>query len=182
MSRRRFALFGLVALAGVSAIWAGCTAYTHWEPEAVTWDGDRYEIVRRREGQAIVHDFVRSGRVVESLAGSMDLLCDEPYIFLFDVDGDGRLDVYHRHCGGHGYLKHAAATRTLAYENLGSVEIDDAPALDSFWAEEIRRWHGLRLLTGGVLALLIGTLGALGSALSSRRRERQSSLQRSSRA
>jgi hypothetical protein len=169
VSRRRFALLGLVTLVGVLAIWAGWIAHARWEPSAVTWDGDRYEIVRRREGEAIVHDFVRDGRVVESLGGSMDLLCDEPYIFLFDVDGDGRQDVYHHHCGGHGYLRHAAATRTLAYENLGSVEIDDVPALDSFWAEEIRGWHGLRLLAIGGLAVLVGAIGALVSVLRSRR-------------
>jgi hypothetical protein len=61
-------------------------------------------------------------------------MCDEPYIMVIDVNGDGRDDVYHHHCSGRDYLTFVPARQTLEHVNLGSFEIDDAPTLTSFWA------------------------------------------------
>lgn len=156
---RQHATYGALALAGALAVWGGCVARGRWEPSSVEWDGDRYEVVRREVAQGIDFELVRGGRVVETLGGSTDTLCDPPFIYVVDVDQDGRRDVYHHHCGGHGFLRHVPRTRQLEYVNLGSVEREDAPGLDSYWAGEVRA-RGLRLTVLGAMALVAAAIGA----------------------
>lgn len=83
---------------------------------------------------------------------------------LVDVDGDGRLDVYHRHCGGHGYL------RTLEHVELGSVELRDAPVLETSWAREVKDWRGLRLIVLGALVTVLGGFGLVVLVMTGRSR------------
>jgi len=175
MAMRRWILgtmFALLALAGASLLYAGVVARSRFEPSVVRWGDAEYAVVAHREGEALVHELRRAGRVAETLAGSTDTLCDDPWIMLIDIDGDGRLDVYHRTCGGHGYLKYAPATDSLAYVDLGQFDLDDAPILRSMWASEIMDWHGLRLIALGVAAGLVGAIGLLASALRGRRSAR----------
>jgi hypothetical protein len=161
--------FALVACAGASLLYAGIVARGRFEPSEVRWGDATYAVVAHREDQALVHEFRRNGRVVETLAGSTDTLCDDPWIMLIDVDGDDRLDVYHRTCGGHGYLKYMPATDGVSYVDLGQFDLDDAPILRSSWASEIMDWHGLRLIALGAAAALVGAIGLLALAIRGRR-------------
>jgi hypothetical protein len=158
----------LVMLAGASAIYAGLVARGRFEPDTVHWAGDELRVVRRFEDQALMHDLVRGTTVVYTLAGSLDTMCDAPWIMLVDVDGDGRLDVYHRHCGGHGYLRYQPATRTLEHVELGSIELRDAPVLDSSWAREVKDWRGVRLIGLGALLALADAIGLVVLALTAK--------------
>ena len=162
-------IFPLLALTGALAIYAGVVARGRLEPSRVRWGDAEYDVVVRREGEAMLHEFRRGGRVAETLAGSTDTLCDDPWIALIDVDGDGRLDVYHHRCNGHGYLTYAPASDSVAYVNLGQFDLDDAPVLRSFWAREILEWRGLRLLAAGVAAALAGAIGLVALAIGGRR-------------
>jgi hypothetical protein len=161
--------FALLACVGASLLYAGIVARGRFEPLEVRWGDAEYAVVAHREDQALHHEFRRNGRVAETLAGSTDTLCDDPWIMLIDVDGDGRLDVYHRTCGGHGYLKYAPATDTVTYVDLGQFDLDDAPILRSSWASEIMDWHGLRLIALGAVAGLVGAIGLLALAIRGRR-------------
>jgi hypothetical protein len=147
-----------IALAGATASYTGCIARGRYEPCSVRWGDVEYRIVRHTEGEAIQHEFIRGQQVAAPLEGSTDTMCDEPYIMVIDVNGDGRDDVYHHHCSGRDYLTFVPARQTLEHVNLGSFEIDDAPTLTSFWATEIRRWHGLRLIVGGGLVTFVGII------------------------
>lgn len=172
MRLRRWILgttFALLAFAGASVLYAGIVARSRFEPPVVRWGDAEYAVVVRREDQALLHEFRRDGRVAETLAGSTDTLCDDPWVMLIDVDGDGRLDVYHRTCRGHGYLKYAPAADGVAYVDLGQFDLDDAPILRSLWASEILDWHGLRLIAAGVAAGLVGAIGLLALAIRGRR-------------
>jgi hypothetical protein len=102
-------IFALLAFAGASLLYAGIIARSRFEPSVVRWGDAEYAVVVHREDQALRHEFHRNGLVAETLAGSTDTLCDDPWIMLIDVDGDSRLDVYHRTCRGHGYLRYEPA-------------------------------------------------------------------------
>lgn len=159
LKRIALILLALITLMGASAVYGGIVAYSRFAPEHVRWGDDELQVVPRFERQAMMHDLVRGTTVVHTLAGSLDTLCDDPWIMLLDVDGDSQLDVYHHHCGGHRYLRYQPATRTLEHVELGSVEISDAPVLDSLWVREMKDWRGLRLIGGGVLLGLLGLFG-----------------------
>lgn len=172
MRLRRWILtttFALLALAGGSVLYAGIVARSRFEPSEVRWGAAEYTVVVRREDQALLHEFRRDGRVAETLAGSTDTLCDDPWIMLIDIDRDGQLDVYHHTCRGHGYLRYAPATGGVAYVDLGQFDLDDAPILRSQWASEIMDWHGLRLIAAGAAAGLVGAIGLLALAIRGRR-------------
>ena len=154
-------VLALLTLTGAMVAYVGVTAYSRFEPDHVTWRGDELRVARRSEGQAMMHDFLRGTTVVHTLAGSLDSLCDNPRIMLLDIDGDSQLDVYHHHCGGHGYLRYQPADRTLEHIELGSVEVSDAPVIASLWASEIRDWRGLRFIGGGLLLVVLGIIGLI---------------------
>jgi len=160
----------LLACMGASVLYAGIVARSRFEPTEVRWGDAEYAVVTHREDEALLHEFRRNGRVAETLAGSTDTLCDDPWIMLIDVDGDGRLDVYHRNCGGHGYLKYVPGTDGVTYVDLGQFDLDDAPILRSSWASEIMDWHGLRLIALGAAAALVGAIGLLALTIRGRRR------------
>jgi len=171
MRPRRWILgtsFALLALGGASLVYAGVVARSRFAPSVVRWGDAEYTVVVRRDGEAMLHELHRGGRVAETLAGSTDTLCDDPWIMLIDVDGDGRLDVYHRSCRGHGYVKYTPATDRVAYVDLGQFDLDDAPILRSQWASEIMDWHGLRLISAGAAAALVGAIALLALALRGR--------------
>lgn len=174
MTRRRLALVGFVvlALAGGVSLQRGCVARVRFDPATVTWGGDTFRIVERAMGQTGSHDLVRDGAVVATLAVGLDSRCDHPWLALFDLDGDGRLDLYQRHCRGHRYLRYQPATQTFEEVDLGTVEPRDAPVLDTFWGREVVRWHGLRLIALGLAGLVVGLVGTIVTALgpSARRR------------
>jgi hypothetical protein len=151
----------LLAFAGTSLLYAGIVAHSRFEPSSVRWGDAEYTVAVHREGEALRHEFHRDGRVAETLAGSTDTLCDDPWIMLIDIDGDGRLDVYHRTCRGHGYLRYDPTTDHLVHVDLGQFDLDDAPILRSQWASEIMDWHGLRLIGAGAAAGLVGAIGLL---------------------
>ncbi len=54
------------------------------------------------------------------LSGSTDLLCDPPSLKLWDVNEDGKMDLYFEHCGGQGYV--SGAENTLVYTALADHE------------------------------------------------------------
>lgn len=162
--------FALLAFVGASLLYAGIVAHSRFEPSAVRWGDAEYTIGVHREDQALRHEFHRNGVVAETLAGSTDTLCDDPWIMLIDIDGDGRLDVYHRTCRGHGYLRYEPTADRLAYVDLGQFDLDDAPILRSQWASEIMDWHGLRLIAAGSAAGLVGAIGLLVLAIRGRAR------------
>lgn len=161
--------FALLAFAGASLLYAGIVARSRFEPQVVRLGGAEYAVVTYREDQAVIHEFRRAGQVAQTLAGSTDTLCDDPWIMLIDIDGDGRLDVYHRTCRGHGYVTYAPATDGVAYVDLGQFDLDDAPVLRSLWASEIMDWRGLRLIASGAAAGLVGAIGLLALAIRGRR-------------
>jgi len=162
--------FALLGLAGASLLSAGIVARGRFEPSSVRWGDAEYTIVTRHQDQALLHELHRHGQIAETLAGSTDTLCDDPWIMLIDIDGDGRLDVYHRTCRGHGYLRYAPATDSLAYVDLGQFDLDDAPILRSEWASELMDWHGLRLIAVGATAGLVAVVGLLVLVLRGRAR------------
>lgn len=150
---------------GAASIVIGVMARARLNPTSVDWGGVPYDVIRRQENEAVVFDVrAADGKIVESLAGSTDLACDPPYLMLIDIDDDGTLDLYHHHCGGHGYLRYRANGKRLEYVNLGQWDPADAPAVSSFWGREIAG-GGLRLIAGGagltfvsLVALLVATM------------------------
>lgn len=148
----------LLCVAGVVSIGGGWCARDRVNPTEVSWEGMAFRIDHRVEGEAEYHDFVSNGVVALTLAASLDTLCDPSQLVLIDVDNDGRLDVYHRHCGGHGYVKFSTVGRQIKYIDLGTVERGDAPGTEGCWGDEIMVWRGLRLLGIGAAALFAGTI------------------------
>ncbi|HVZ40481.1 MAG TPA: hypothetical protein VHI13_14475 [Candidatus Kapabacteria bacterium] len=59
-----------------------------------------------------------SGRVLYTLSGSTDLLCDAPSLLLADADGDGQADLFFRECSGQGLLRYRAATHDFSFQRL----------------------------------------------------------------
>ncbi len=155
----------LLVLAGAAAVWAGVVARGRLDPDHL---GD-WRIVRRGEGEAVFHDLVRNGIVELSLGASVDM-CDPPVVALIDVNGDGSLDLYHRHCRGHEYVR--VVRGKLVEVNLGQFDVADAPVLESFWGGEIFDWRGLRLVAAGGAALLVGLFALMVLGLTGRRRAR----------
>jgi hypothetical protein len=155
----------IVAAVGGVSIAMGIVARSRFNPISLEWDGVHYDVVRRQEGEAVVFD-VRGadGKVIESLAGSTDLACDPPFLMLLDVDGNGTLDVYHHHCGGHGYLRYHTDKKSFEYVNLGQWDPDDAPAVSGFWGKAIAG-GGLRLITEGAGLVFIALAGFLVSMM-----------------
>jgi hypothetical protein len=144
---------------GAVAIIMGFVARSRLNPTSVKWGNAHYNVVRRTEGEAIVFDIrAPDGTVAESLFGTTDLLCDPPFLMFIDVDGDGVPDVYHHHCGGHGYLRYKAERSALEYVNLGQWDPEDAPAVTSFWGEEITG-GGFRLFGSGTGSVIAGFVG-----------------------
>ncbi len=54
------------------------------------------------------------------LSGSTDLLCEAPRLRLWDVNEDGKEDLYFEHCGGQGYV--SGAEDALVYTALADHE------------------------------------------------------------
>ena len=140
-----------IMLGAVGVLVLGARACDACEPT----DFGRYAIVSRIEGQAKYFDLVHDGRVEHTLAGSLDTLCDPPFVARFDVDGDGESDLYFRNCTGHGYLVRRGDA--LEYVDLG----DTSDAL-GWWARQVLG-GGTQLIVLGV-ALSVVALIALAIA------------------
>jgi len=159
-----FSLAGLLALAAAAAIVLGARACDARNPTSVVLGSETYAVQSHVEGEAMYVDLVRDGHVAQSLAGSLDTMCDPPLSALFDVDSDGAPDLYFENCRGHGYVTQRA--RELTYVNLG-----DGPRPGGWWARQVFG-GGKRLLAIGIgLALgAVVVLAIAGMLLSPRRR------------
>ena len=152
MRRFELALPISLVLAGIAGLLLGLRARSARDPQSIECGGRTYHITRHRVGETLTFDLIDRGRIAASMDGSLDTMCDDPYLLRLDVDGDGSLDLYHHHCGGHGYT--ACRAGALEYVNLGSVEADDAPAVNGFWGSEVQRGGWFLLVAGGAAACL----------------------------
>lgn len=142
------------AVAGIVALVLGMRACDAREPTEL----GPYAIVPRVEGQAQYFDLVRAGKVEHTLAGSLDTLCDPPFVARFDVDDDGNADLYFRNCRGHGYLRRRA--NALEYVDEG-----DGPEPTGWWARQVLG-GGTRLIMFGVALCLAALIAlAIGGAM-----------------
>ncbi len=151
---RRWLPFGLalvLALAGIIALMLGVYACDAREPT----DFGPYAIVSRVDGQTMYFDLVRAGNVELTLAGSLDTLCDPPFVARFDVNDDGVADLYFRNCRGHGYVVRRADTITYAGQG-------DTAEPTSWWAHQVLG-GGMRLIVLGI-ALCLSALIAVAIA------------------
>ena len=142
-----FGLSVVVAAGGIVALLLGARACDAHDPA----DFGPYTITTRTEGEARYFDLVRDGKVAHTLAGSLDTMCDPPFVARFDVDGDGAADLYFRNCRGRGHL--VARAGALEYVNDG-----DRPEPDGWWARQVLG-GGQRLFALGsalCLAALVG--------------------------
>jgi hypothetical protein len=80
-----FALLG----AGAVAVIAGIIAAGRREPAQVAWGEHVFAVKRSDQGSFDEIEFVRpDGSIAAAFAGSTDLVCDGPRLFLIDVDAD----------------------------------------------------------------------------------------------
>jgi hypothetical protein len=136
-----------LAVSGIAALVLGLRACDAGAPTRF----GPYVIAARIEGEAKYFDLVRDGKVEHTLAGSLDTLCEPPFVALFDVDGDGTSDLYFENCRGHGYLVQRAGA-------LSYVEEGDGPAPDGWWARQVLG-GGRRLIAIAVLLCFVALIG-----------------------
>jgi hypothetical protein len=142
-----FAISFALACGGLLALVVGARACDAQEP---TQFGP-YAIEVRVAGEAQYIDLVRGGRIVQTLGGSLDTLCDPPLVAGFDADGDGATDLYFRNCRGHGYL-------TLRGDTLEYVDQGDRPESDGWWARQVLA-GGTRWIVLGVALCIVAFVG-----------------------
>ncbi|MBS1911275.1 MAG: hypothetical protein JST22_04760 [Bacteroidetes bacterium] len=113
------------------------------DPTAFRIAGSSFAARYIQEGGGMRIDILdaASGRVLYTLSGSTDLLCDTPSLLLADADGDGQADLFFRECTGQGLLRYRPATHDFIFQRLE----EGNPAL---------------LLPNGSLAFTIGLRGS----------------------
>jgi hypothetical protein len=131
----------IIAAVGIATLVLGVRAREANEPTRF----GPYSIVSRVEGEAKYFELIRNGKVVHTLAGSLDTLCDPPTIAELDIDGDGEPDLYFRNCRGHGFLSRRGDS--LAYTDLAG------PEPTNWWAHAVFS-GGVQLLVAGVAACI----------------------------
>jgi hypothetical protein len=133
-----FALSLAVAAGGIVLLVLGARACDAHKPTRF----GPYAITTRVEGEAKYFDLVRDGKVAHTLAGSLDTMCDPPFVARFDIDGGGAPELYFRNCRGHGYL--VQRDDSVAYIDEG-----DGAEPDGWWARQV--------LGGGRRLIVLGT-------------------------
>ena len=128
-------------------------------PTKATLQNGSWQVVSYQQKEQVTFDFIvpDNNRVVFSWSASTDTLCEEPYIMVFDVDGNGYDDVYFHSCRGHGFLPYEQDLDKLNFIDLGQFDIQDAPGLNTFWFQELKA-RGWRLVTIGILIAVIGLI------------------------
>lgn len=142
----------LVGLAIVMAM--RIEARIHLRPERVLLGGR--ELLLRREagtGAILVHT-LPDGRPLARVASAL-ATCDPPEIILFDLDGDGRDDLYYGDCRRDGMLLYDRAGNRLLLRSFGAAR---PAALDAFWFQEWR-YGGWRCTAIGAWLLGLGFAG-----------------------
>lgn len=101
-----------------------------------------------------------SGRLLHTLSGSTDLVCDPPTLLLADADGDGITDLYFRECGGHGLLHYRPATHDFIYQSFRQENVAVLlPNGSLLWREVLN--GGARLTVIALCAALLAAVFAL---------------------
>ncbi|HEX7704775.1 MAG TPA: hypothetical protein VF403_28740, partial [Kofleriaceae bacterium] len=145
----RIPVIVVLIAAGVGSLVAASRASDAHDPTQITWGNETYEITSSERGDSVAYDLSHDGRVVRTLFGSTDTLCDAPYIRRYDVDGDGVDDLLVYDCG---HLD----PYTMRDGQLVTIESHDP----SLWASEVE-CSGLRLLLLGLALFMIGVAGAV---------------------
>lgn len=169
MSRRVAVGLAVVLIAaGAAAVVAGIVAAGRREPAKVSWDGHTFAVKRRDLVSAEAIDFVRpDGSVATSIAGSTDLVCDPPRLFLVNVDDDSELEVVFTTCDEPGFVDHRGRGE-LAVMELSERRAAELAPLHSFWFRQVRD-GGWMLVGSGMVGVLIGAAAMLLVVLRRRR-------------
>jgi hypothetical protein len=169
MSRRNPLALSLALLgAGAIAVAAGAIASGRREPAQVTWGDHVFTVKRHDEGSYETIELVRAdGSIAAEFAGSTDLVCDAPALFLIDIDDDAELELAFTTCDEPGFVDHRGRGRLDVVE-LSEQEAAELAPLRSFWFHQIRT-DGLTLVGGGIASALAGATALL---LGLRRRAR----------
>jgi hypothetical protein len=94
-----------------------------------SWDCAAVTISEKEKGETFSFNLIdpTTDDMVTQLAGTTDLVCDPPTLFIWDVNEDGTEDLYFQHCGGHGYLY--CDGQTVIYQTLRDGDVE----FKNFW-------------------------------------------------
>jgi hypothetical protein len=153
--------------AGAVAVAAGIVAAGRLEPAQVAWGEHVFVVQRRDEGSAETIELVRpDGSIAAAFAGSTDLVCDGPRLFLIDVDADDEIEVFFTTCDEPGFVDHRGRGQLEVVE-LSEQQTAELAPLHSFWFHEVRG-GGLTLICGGIAIALAGAVALVRTLLRGR--------------
>ena len=150
------------ALLGASAVAmaAGIMAAGRLDPAQVAWAEHVFAVERRDQGSVEVIELVRpDGSVAAAFAGSTDLVCDGPRLFLIDIDDDGELEVAFTTCDEPGFVDHRGHGQLEVVE-LSEQQAAELAPLNSLWFRQVRD-GGWTLVCGGIMGVLAGATALL---------------------
>ena len=123
--------------------------FNSWECAAVTI------IEEEKKREILLFNIIdpATSDIVTQLAGSTDLVCEPPRLFIWDVNEDGTEDLYFQHCGGHGYLY--CDGQTVSYKILPDTDV----SFKGFWYRLFYNYNsrmiGLISLCSASIALIV---------------------------
>ena len=118
-------LCGIITLSGF--LYLQFEKSKRYNPAQVSFDSKLFAIETIEEGEGIwfIIKDDQGGVADSSLGGSVDLVCAPPFIILYDMNQDGKDDLYLHECGGHGYLAYNSTSEKFEYVNLGQWDPSD---------------------------------------------------------
>jgi hypothetical protein len=146
--------------AGAVAVVAGIIAMGRCEPAQVAWGEHVFAVQRRDQGSVETIELVRpDGSIAAGFAGSTDLVCDGPRLFLIDVDADDELEVAFTTCDEPGFVDHNGRGQLEVVE-LSEQQAAELAPLHSFWSRQVRD-GGWTLMGVGIASVLAGATALL---------------------
>jgi hypothetical protein len=146
--------------AGAVAVIAGIIAAGRRDPAQVAWGEHVFAVKRSDQGSFDEIEFVRpDGSIAAAFAGSTDLVCDGPRLFLIDMDDDDELEVFFTTCDEPGFVDHHGRGQLEVVE-LSEQQAAELAPLRSLWFHQVRD-GGWALICGGIVGALVGAIALL---------------------